>query len=337
MVTDQYIPKSDIKSNKKFSIIVCTHNARPDLVHCLESLERQTYPNFEVVVVDDASSDNTLKYLEEYSRQSKLQLKIVVNENNLGVAGSRNVGIKSANGDIVGFTDSDCIANEDWISELAKGFMQNDVVAVGGYIQDDQVNNIWELTNKGYNFVAAEEGFVTYIQGCNMSFDRRVLEKFMFNDEIKYGYEETLICDKLIQNGYKIYYQPGAMVLHKHRHTLSGLIRQKYLRGFSSIWYRKKQKMFPLLKRHFLLLIVLFLIPLAMVSYIFSVVIALIMMLVVSSLFRDEVIYGSKTSKEIFLTFPLVLFVEMAHFFGAFIGLYKFYLSFPAKNKALKF
>lgn len=225
----------------KVSVIVCTYNAKDELKECLESLENLDYRDKEIIIVNDASSDDTLEFLQKFKNRTTLKTTIVTNERNRGVAGSRNAGIQHAAGEIIAFTDADCVADCRWISELVKIYGQEDVAAVGGRILDTRVTSIWNLASKGLNFVASSEGYVSYIQGCNMSFDSSVLRKYMFSDEIKYGYEETLLCDYLVDSGYKIYYNPGAVVHHKHRTNLAALLKQKYLRGVSSIWYRKKK------------------------------------------------------------------------------------------------
>lgn len=290
----------------------------------MDSLETQDYKEKEIIVVNDASNDGTVEFLKNYKNRTPLQMKVITNERNLGVAGSRNAGIEHATGEIIAFTDADCIVNHGWVSELVKGYGTDDVVAVGGSITDGHATNIWELSDKGHDYVASEEGYVNYIQGCNMSFRSNVLKKYMFNDEIKYGYEEALLCDYLIGDGHKIYYRPQAVVHHKRRTALSALLKQKYLRGMSSIWYRKKQNKFPMFKRHLVLLLALSLIPAFAISKVFVYLSLLLFILFLMSLLKDEFLFGAKTVKEIMVTFPFLIFIELSHFLGSVAGLAKF-------------
>ncbi len=311
------------RSLEKVSVIVCAYNAKDDLRECLESLENLDYNKKEIIVVNDASTDGTMKFLREYQRQTQIDIKIITNENNLGVAGSRNAGIQHATGNIIAFTDADCVADPAWISELTKGYGHKGVVAVGGKISDKAVTNIWELLAKGHDFVGTQEAYVSYIQGCNMSFDRAVLKKYMFNDELKYGYEEALLCDYLIRDGYNIYYRPQAIVHHKHRTNLLALLRQKYLRGVSSIWYRRKQSKLFMFKRHIILLTALLLVPFLVLTKIFLYLSLILFLVFTCSLIRDEIIFN-KTIREILYTLPLLILVEFAHFGGSIAGLLKF-------------
>lgn len=310
--------------SKKVSVIVCTYNAKDELKECLESLENLDYRDKEIIIVNDASSDDTLEFLQQFRNRTKLKTIIVTNERNRGVAGSRNAGIQHAAGEIIAFTDADCITDCKWISELVKIYDQEDVAAVGGRILDTRVTSIWNLASKGLNHVASSEGYVPYIQGCNMSFDGKVLRKYMFNDEIKYGYEETLLCDYLVDDGYKIYYNPGAVVHHKHRTSLAALLKQKYLRGVSSIWYRKKKNKLFMFKRHLVLLISLLCIPFFVMSKFFLYISLILFLVFLFSLLRDEIIFHHNINKNIIIYFPFLILIELFHFAGSCAGVVKF-------------
>jgi glycosyltransferase involved in cell wall biosynthesis len=309
---------------KEVSIVVITYNAVDDLKECLRSLEKQEYKQIEVLVVNDASTDDTLEFLQRFNGPSATSISVITNKANLGVAGARNVGIQHATGEIIAFIDADCIADYTWVSELVKGYFYEGVVAVGGGILDKGVTNIWELCDKGHDFVAVKEGYVTYIQGCNMSFKSSVLRDYMFNDEIKYGYEETLLCDQLIADGLKIYFRPQAAVYHKHRSTVTSSLRRKYLMGVSSIWYRKKQKKLFMFKRHIVLFISLLMASCSAIEYYFLYFSLFLFLVFSSSLLRDEFIFNKKSLKEIIITFPFLIFIEFFHFGGSLVGLFEF-------------
>ena len=301
------------------SVVVVSHNEEKNIGDCLDSVISLGYPKelHEIIVVD-SSLDETKQIV---SRYPKVKL---VDSSTSNLAVKRNIGFQQARGEYIAFTDADCIVDHKWISEFVKGYVHKDVKAVGGSILDKRITNIWELSDKGHDFVATAEGNVSYIVGCNMSFDSNVLRKYMFNDELKYGYEEALLCDYLIDDGYKIYYRPQAVVYHKHRSNLIGSLRRKYLLGMSSIWYRKKQNMFIMFKRHFIFLNALFLIPFFVMNKLFL-YLSLVLFLVFSlSLLRDEIIFNKKSIKEIIITFPFLIVIEFSHFAGSVVGLVKF-------------
>ncbi|MFC1815022.1 glycosyltransferase family 2 protein [Thermodesulfobacteriota bacterium] len=309
---------------RKVSIIVISYNALDNLKECLESLESLDYNEKEIIVVNDASTDGTSAFLARYRSRTNTRIKVINNEKNLGVAGARNAGIQHASGEIMAFTDSDCVADMSWISELIQGYGHKDVAAVGGSISDKRITNIWELVRKGHDFIAHSEGYVPFIKGCNMSFDSKVLKKYMFDDEIKYGYEELLLCNNLIDDGYKIFYRPQARVHHKHRSNLRALLKQIYLRGMSSIWYLKKRNKFFMYKRHFLLFCALLFIPFYIMHNLLLYLSFFLFFVSSFYLLLEEITFNRKSVKEILVTFPFIIFIEFFHFAGAIAGLIKF-------------
>jgi glycosyltransferase involved in cell wall biosynthesis len=319
--------------SRRVSIIVCTYNAVEDLRECLLSLEQQDYGDKEIVVVNDASTDKTAEYLQSFQRQTQVHTAIITNATNHGVAGSRNVGIRNATGEILAFLDADCIADSRWITELVKIYDQSDVAAVGGKILEGRINNIWSLSNKGHDYIASAEGDVSFVMGCNMSFDADALKSIMFNEEIKYGFEEMLVCDYLRDTGRRIYYAPGALMVHKHRATAKGVMKQKYLRGVSSIWYRKKRGYrICMYKRHLIFLGGLLTLPLYLVSGYFLYAALLCFLVFLLSLLRDELIFAAKSVKELVLTFPFLVMLELVHFAGSCSGVVRFIIL--SKNRS---
>lgn len=310
--------------SKKVSIIVITYNAKDDLEECLKSLEQQDYDRKEVLVVNDASIDDTENFLKRYQRECSFEMSVITNKTNKGVAGARNIGIQHAKGELIAFTDSDCVADTRWISELVQGFDQKDIVGVGGRVIHKRISNIWELSEKGHDFVATKEGYVSYVVGCNMSFVRDLLKNYMFNDELKYGYEEALLCDYMIEAGHKIYYRPQAIVQHKHKSTLKSLFRRKYMLGESSIWYRKKRRKLFMFKRHIILLGAILMIPFTSISFSFFFLTLFLFIVFTLSLLRDELIFREKSIREIILALPFVIFIEFSHFSGSISGLIKY-------------
>jgi GT2 family glycosyltransferase len=114
------------------SVVIPTHNRKDGLQRCLQAVAKQDYPDFEVIVVDDGSSDGT----EDLMRRAFPDLRFLRQETNRGPAAARNRGIQAATGDIVAFTDDDCVVPGDWLSTLAAGFQKfPGVVGVGGYQQ----------------------------------------------------------------------------------------------------------------------------------------------------------------------------------------------------------
>ncbi len=114
----------------KVSVVICSYNADRTMDQCLASFEHLNYPNFEVIVVNDGSKDRTLEISESYARKYAF-LKIVSQENK-GLSVARNVGMEQATGEIVAYTDSDCVVDPDWLTYLVAKMLASDLAAIGG-------------------------------------------------------------------------------------------------------------------------------------------------------------------------------------------------------------
>ena len=113
---EQRDPESSDSGRVRASVIVCVFNREKAIVPCLQSLEDQIHPGLEVVVVDDGSTDGTPNRLEELrTGLREIELVLVTNPQNVGISASRNRGIAAASGDLILFTDSDCVADPGWL------------------------------------------------------------------------------------------------------------------------------------------------------------------------------------------------------------------------------
>lgn len=108
----------------KFSIIVPTYNRENYLFKCIDSVLDQTYDNFELIIVDDGSTDNTEKLVKKYKDK---RIKYFKNENH-GIGYSRNFGLDKAKGDYIFFLDSDDYLNEDMLEKVSNLINKNDIL-----------------------------------------------------------------------------------------------------------------------------------------------------------------------------------------------------------------
>ena len=128
-------------SEPLISVIVAAYNCRDTISKCLESLSSLDHPGYEVIVVDDGSTDGTAELCETFSGVKVIRL------DRGGPSRARNTGVRKARGKLVAFTDGDCFVDSRWLKELEKGFIGPDVAGVGG----DQVSPADESEmEKGY-------------------------------------------------------------------------------------------------------------------------------------------------------------------------------------------
>ncbi len=125
--------------NPKVSVVVCTYNGAGRIKSLLDSLKKQTYKNLEIIIVDDGSTDGTSDIVKKYP------FKLIKHKGNRGLADSRNTGVKNSKGDIIVFTDDDCVADKNWINEIANCYKKSpEVNAVGGRIEPYSLETYFE-------------------------------------------------------------------------------------------------------------------------------------------------------------------------------------------------
>jgi hypothetical protein len=154
------------------SVVIPVYNRPAEIAECLASLQTLDYPaeKIEVIVVDDASRDHTAAVVRRFD------VRLMVQPNNMGQSAARNVGVAAANGEIIAFLDSDCIAEKGWLRELVPYFQDPRVALVGGYVgayykekQMDRYEQACSALNMGADAVLGRgEGSVFYVPTCNM-------------------------------------------------------------------------------------------------------------------------------------------------------------------------
>jgi cellulose synthase/poly-beta-1,6-N-acetylglucosamine synthase-like glycosyltransferase len=240
----------DYKTPRSVTVVVPVRNGELTIQPLLESLQRLDYDRnkVEVIVVDGNSTDKTQEIVKKYP------VKLIV-EKKKGLNLARNTGIKCSKGEIVAFTDSDCIVPPNWITKIVENFKDPKVSCVGGsakaldsdFISQYADNSIVRLMPF---FTKREElekvkPFFRHPAGCNMAFRRKVAEEVgYFDEQIQYGFDEVEFADRICRAGYKMVLDPGVLVWHKHRSTFREFLKQnfQYGKGSGLVLKRKRLK-----------------------------------------------------------------------------------------------
>lgn len=214
----------------KVSVVVAAYNAERTLPACLDSLKRLSYPDRELIMVDDGSTDATARIAERYP-----EVRIVRHEKNLGLSAARNSGIAAATGEIIAFTDADCRADEDWLYHLVGDLLDSPFAGLGGPNllppEDSYVAFAVMVSPGGPAHVMLTDRRAEHIPGCNMAFYKSVLQEIGGFDPIfrKAG-DDVDLCWRLQQAGYQIGFSPSAFVWHYRRSTVRAYLKQQ--RGY---------------------------------------------------------------------------------------------------------
>ncbi|MEM6885071.1 MAG: glycosyltransferase, partial [Verrucomicrobiota bacterium] len=213
----------------KVSIVVCTYNGGDTLRACLESLQRQSYPDYEIIVVDDGSTDQTQQILQEFS-----DIRIITQEN-CGLSAARNRGIFASRGEVVAFTDSDCMPDEDWLYYLIQTLELEGTEAVGGPnispAATQWVQAAVAAAPGSPSHVLFDDRRAEHVPGCNMAFRKWALEQIGgFNPLYRKAGDDVDVCWKLLDLGYGIAFSPSAVVWHHRRFNVKTYFSQQ--RGY---------------------------------------------------------------------------------------------------------
>jgi GT2 family glycosyltransferase len=212
------------------SVIVLNWNGREYLGECLKSLRGQTFPDFEVIVVDNGSTDGSIEYMES---QFPRFARILRNAENRGFSGGNNQGIKAARGQYIALLNNDAQADQDWLQELVKAAQADPragMLASKIYLQDRPriIDNVGHLIfrdglNRGRGRLEEDRGQfnekeeVLFPSGCAALYRREVLEEIGLFDEDFFAYgDDTDIGLKGRLAGWKCLYIPQAVVYHRY-------------------------------------------------------------------------------------------------------------------------
>lgn len=212
----------------RITAVVCAYNEEATIEQCLASLERCDYPDLEVLVCNDGSSDRTLELAGRFPFT-------VLDLPHGGLSRARNAGIEAATGDLVAFLDADAACHPQWPWHLALGFHDSPVAAVGGpnlpVVDGGLVERAVARSPGAPTEVLSADDRAEHIAGCNMAFRRDVLvEVGSFDPTYTAAGDDVDVCWKLLDAGHEIGFSPAAQVRHHRRGTVRGYLRQQ--RGY---------------------------------------------------------------------------------------------------------
>lgn len=168
----------------KFSLIIPTYNVEKYIKKCLDSVLNQTYTNYEIIIINDGSTDNTSKILESYKSNKKIK---IINQENKGLSSARNLGVSNAKGDYILFIDSDDFIEKELLEILNKTIKDEDLIRFQIRTLDETNKIIKEYKEETFNNLNGIEAF---------------------NKLSKYSLVELAVCyaykkDTFLKNNYK--------------------------------------------------------------------------------------------------------------------------------------
>jgi len=225
--------------NKRISIIIPNYNGSCTIGKCLEATFSSTYDNFEVIVVDDCSTDNSIEIIK------KFPCKLIQLEKKSGASKARNIGAQNSRGEILFFIDADCILQEDTLALVNKSFSEVENIAIGGtYTKipyDDRFFSTFQSIFINYSETKKEEP--DYIATHAMSVDPDTFSKLGgFSENFLPILEDVEFSHRLRRSGLKLIINPEILVQHIFNFTLIKSLRNAFRKSMYWTIYSLKNK-----------------------------------------------------------------------------------------------
>lgn len=212
------------------SVVVCAYNAASTMDGCLASFAKVDYPDFEVIVVDDGSTDETGPIADRYAAAAPYIH--VIHQPNLGLSAARNVGMNAARGSIVAYTDSDCYVDPHWLHYMAWAFTDDRFVAVGGPnlppVEDNRTAACVAVSPGAPTHVLLTDEIAEHVPGCNMAYRKEYLAGIGgFDATYRAAGDDVDVCWRLQDQGHLIGFSAAMFVWHHRRCTVSAYLKQQ--------------------------------------------------------------------------------------------------------------
>lgn len=219
------VPVPDRSDLPFFSVVICSYNGSSTIRDTLNALGRLDYPNFEVIVVNDGSTD----HLEQLVKQYPVKL---ITTPNRGLSNARNTGMHHAKGEIIAYIDDDAYPDPQWLLYLAYAYKNSDFAGVGGPniapVENGFIARCVANAPGGPVHVLLTDEIAEHIPGCNMSFKRdALLASGGFDPRFRVAGDDVDICWRLQKSGHLIGFHPSAVVWHHRRNSFRAYWKQQ--------------------------------------------------------------------------------------------------------------
>lgn len=223
-VFDQ-VPFSPKQKLPFISVVICTYNGSATIRDSLNGLQKMEYPYYEVIVVNDGSTDNTASIVKEYP------VKLISTENQ-GLSNARNTGMHNASGEIVAYLDDDAFPDPHWLHYLAYAFESSEHGGIGGPNiipeSDGPIATCVAHAPGGPVHVLLTDEIAEHIPGCNMAFRKDVLlEVGGFDPIYRAAGDDVDLCWRIQHTGRTIGFHPSALVWHHRRNSIKAYWKQQ--------------------------------------------------------------------------------------------------------------
>lgn len=193
------------------TVVICVRDVEKHIDECMRSLLDQSFRDFEIVIVDDGCKDNTSKLVEKFDDKRILYFR---NEKNLGIAESRNIGVKISKGEYIFFTDGDCTVSKDWIEEGIKYLKDPKCVGVEG-----KIHYVSEKYKPSFSDHVCQNKYGGQFMTGNIAYKKSVIETVGGFDERYSYFEDRDLALRIMKYG-KISFNPNMTVYAQQQNRI---------------------------------------------------------------------------------------------------------------------
>jgi len=302
----------------KVSVIIPAYNAAKTIDLCLGSILRQDFSDYEVIVIDDGSTDDTREKVKKYPVR-------LISKAHGGLSTARNAGFKASKGDILIFVDSDCVAKKDLIAKLIGSLKDSKIGVVQAW---------WEVANKDklvptlifktYEYFTRNLKYPDFFWGYCFAAKRELFQKVGLFDVVWKRVEDVDFAYRVIEKGYKIYLMKEVRVGHFFRETLLAHLKVHIRTAREKFVYVNKTRKFTdqraniveymKLGVHALMLLTIFFIPLTPAPF-------LVLLLVSLASHLPMAVWAMRDSWKYLLIMPFEFITKLSWVVGSVAGL----------------
>ena len=220
------------------SVVICTHNGARTLGETCTAVTELDYPDMEVIVIDDGSTDASAAIAREHGFT-------VISTDNRGLSAARNAGLDEASGEIVAFLDDDAAPHVHWLRYLVDMFERTGWGAMGGpnlpVPGDGAVADAIAMAPGNPTHVLVGDREAEHIPGCNSAFRADVLREVGgFDPRFRVAGDDVDACWRILEAGHRVGYAAGAMVWHHRRSSVWAYLRQQRAYGRAEAMLERK-------------------------------------------------------------------------------------------------
>lgn len=225
----------------KISVIIPVHNNQNTIRQCLNSVLNQSYKNFEVIIIDNNSTDDTKQIIAEFQKTSPNLISCFEKEQKIGAA--RNTGEKLASGSLIVMTDSDCLVYSDWLADLTRPLINSESDAVQGF-EANLEHNFWadqiQMQNeKRIKYLMKQKDAIGIIDTKNFAISKSALEKIGYSSR-KYFYgNDTELSVRFHHQNMKLKFLPEVRVKHLNPSSIRQIIYKYFTRAVWVVYITK--------------------------------------------------------------------------------------------------